>query len=163
MLAGGGGGAPHKGSTKPAAVGWFLQPCVLLLTQALSKLNNHMAGGSGRPALTLTKIYFTLLQRGAVEPNLGFWANLEERRVFFQVFPKKSFPVLFLSKLWSPQKGGGGVKRGINGRYQFTECPCHRQSPPLVRKFSHCAHCVPFLVGVLHYRKYRERAGWYVR
>ena len=29
--------------------------------------------------------------------------------------------------------------------------------PRIVQRFLHCAHCVPFLVGVLHYRKYTER------
>ena len=34
--------------------------------------------------------------------------------------------------------------RGINGRCQSTECPCHRHFQPLVRRFSHKCMC-PFL------------------
>ena len=49
----------------------------------------------------------------------------------------------------SSTRGGG-----INGRYQLTECPHHRQFQPLVQRFSQDISCVPFLVGVLHYRMY---------
>ena len=51
------------------------------------------------------------------------------------------------------QEGGREREGGINGRNRLTECPHHRQLQPLVKWFLH-SDCVPFLVGVLHYRMY---------
>ena len=58
------------------------------------------------------------------------------------------------------ENSGGG---GVNGHYRLTACPHHRQFQPLVHKFSHPAHFVSFLVGVLHNRKCRDWVGWYAQ
>ena len=50
---------------------------------------------------------------------------------------------------------------GINGRYRSTECPHHRQFQPLVQRFSQDSSCVPFLVGVLHYRMHTVEVSKY--